>query len=466
MEKKKSFNFNMNAFVIIFILIVLSAILTWIIPAGQFDVALDEATGRELTVPGSYHQIEATPVGPWQLLQSIYEGFVSASDIMFFVAFAAFYVYLLTQTGALNAVCGALMRKIGTRDHLLIPLFMVLFGIAGTTFGMYEETLALVPVFVVIAITLGYDNIVGAMMVYGGAAIGFSSAVINPFTMGLASGIAGVPMVEKGVTLLRCIAFVAFLILTIGYTMHYAKKIKKDPTKSVMYGSQTTVDYNVASREECMNTPFTTAQKISVACFVLMIAILVYGVVKLGWWFSDMAALFFLFAVITGIINKMSVNEIADTFVEGVKSILGGIMIIGFARSISLVLTAGGIIHTVVNALATMVGSLPHALIGAGMVFVQNIVNFFIPSGSGQAMVMMPIMVPLADVVGISREMAVVAYHFGDGFSNMFWPTGVATVCGIMGASLSQWYKFVTKLFVMMFVLQCIIMVIGVSLGV
>lgn len=463
---KKRKEFSINAFVLIFIIIVICAIMTWIIPAGQFDTALDEATGRELTVPGSYHRIEASPVGPWQLLQTLYQGFVDASDIMFFVAFAVFYIYLLTQTGALNAVCGALMRKIGNRDQLLIPLFMILFGIAGTTFGMYEETFALLPVFVVIALTLGYDNVVGGMMVYGGAAVGFSSAVINPFTMGLASGIAGIPMVGKEVTPLRLAAFVAFMVLTISYTMHYANKIRKDPTKSVMYGSKSTINFNTASREECMNTPFTTRQKISVGGFVLMIAILVVGVIKLGWWFSDMAALFFVFAVITGLINGLSVNQIADTFVEAVKSILGGIMIIGFARSISLVLTAGGIIHTVVNALATVVGTLPNALIGVGMVVVQNIINFFIPSGSGQAMVMMPIMAPLADVVGISREMAVVAYHFGDGFSNMFWPTAVAAQCGIMGVSLSQWYKFITKLFIMMFLLQCVFMVIGVSLGI
>lgn len=465
MEKKKK-ELSLNAFVIIFIIIVFCALMTWIIPAGEFDTALDEATGRELTVPGSYHSIEASPVGPWKLLQTLYEGFVDASNIMFFVAFAVFYIYLLTQTGALNAVCGALMRKIGSRDQLLIPLFMIMFGIAGTTFGMYEETFALIPVFVVIAITLGYDNVVGGMMVYGGAAIGFSSAVINPFNMGLASGIAGIPMVSLGVTVLRLCAFVAFSALAIVYTMHYANKIRKDPRKSVMYGSQATVQFNTASREECMNAPFTKYQKISVAGFVLMITILVFGIIKLGWWFSDMSALFFIFAIVTGIINKMSVNEIADTFVEAVKSVLGGIMIIGFARSISLVLTAGGIIHTIVNCLATLVGTLPNALIGVGMVIVQNIINFFIPSASGQAMVMMPIMAPLADVVGISREMAVVAFHFGDGFSKMFWPTSVAAQCGIMGVSLPQWYKFITKLFLMMFLLQCVFMIIGVSIGI
>lgn len=464
MEKKKK-KFEPNAFVIIFCIMILCAILTWIIPAGSFDRAMDDVTGRELVVPGTYHQVESTPVGIWQLFTSLFDGFVDAADIMFFIVFASSYVYVLTKSNALNAMTGAMLRKIGDHDNLIIPIFMTFFAIGGTTFGMFEETYALIPAFIVIAITLGYDRIVGGAIVYLGVSVGFSAAILNPFTIGVASGVANVPLVETKITVFRVVAFVAFLILSVGYVMHYASKIKKDPTKSILYGHHEDIS-GLMTREECMSVEFTTAHKISMFGFLVLIVILVWGIIKQGWWFTDIATLFFVFMLVTAFINRMSLNEIAETFVESTKATMYGVLLVGFSRGISMVMTAGGIIDTVVYALGNMVGSLPTTFTGIGMLIVQNLINFFIPSGSRQAVVMMPIMAPLADVVGMSREMSVVAYQFGDGFSNMIWPTAVATECGIMGISLGHWYKFVLKLFGMMFVLQCILMVIGVAVGI
>lgn len=463
MEKKKK-KFEPNAFVIIFCIMIFCAILTWIIPAGAFDRALDEATGRELVVPGTYHQVESTPVGIWQLFTSFFDGFVDAADIMFFIVFASSYVYVLTKSNALNAMTGAILKKIGNHDNLLIPIFITFFAIGGTTFGMFEETYALIPAFIVISITLGYDRIVGGAIVYLGVSTGFSAAILNPFTIGVASAVADVPLIETKITIFRCVVFVAFLALSIGYTMNYANKIKKDPTKSILYGHKEDLT-GLMTREECMSIEFTTAHKISMAGFVLLIAILVWGIIKQGWWFSEIASLFFIFMLITSFINRMGLNEIAETFVESTKATMYGVLLVGFSRGISMVMGAGGIIDTVVYVLGNMVSTLPTALTGIGMLIVQNLINFFIPSGSGQAVVMMPIMAPLADVVGMSREMSVVAYQFGDGFSNMIWPTAVATECGIMGISLGAWYKFILKLFGLMFALQCLLMVAGVLIG-
>lgn len=464
MEKKKK-KFEPNAFVIIFCIMVLCALLTWIIPAGQFDTAFDEVTGRDLVVPGTYHQIESSPVGIWQIFTSLFDGFVDAADIMFFIVFASSYVYVLTKSNALNAMTGAMLRKIGDHDNLIIPIFMTFFAIGGTTFGMFEETYALIPAFIVIAITLGYDRIVGGAIVYLGVSVGFSAAILNPFTIGVASDVANVPLVEPKITIFRTVAFAAFLILSVGYVMHYANKVKKDPTKSILYGHHEDIT-GLMTREECMSVEFTTAHKISMFGFLLLIVILVWGIIAKGWWFTDIAALFFVFMLATAFINKMGVNEIAETFVESTKATMYGVLLVGFSRGISMVMAAGSIIDTVVYALGNLVGTLPTTLTGIGMLVVQNLINFFIPSGSGQAVVMMPIMAPLADVVGMSREMSVVAYQFGDGFSNMIWPTAVATECGIMGISLGHWYKFILKLFGMMFVLQCIFMIAGVALGI
>ncbi len=465
MEKKKKKSFEPNAFVIVFSIMILCAILTWIIPAGSFERVMDNATGREIVVPGSYQVVESHPVGPWKFLNCFFEGFVNSADIMFFILFASAYVFVLSKSNALNALTGRLLKKVGDRDHLIIPVFFIFFAIGGTTFGMFEETYALIPVFVVVAITLGYDRLVGGALVYLGVATGFSAAIINPFTIGVAAGVADVPLVSPKITIFRVIAFILFACLTCGYLMRYASKIRKDPTKSYLYGVHEDLT-GMMTREECMEIEFTTRHKISMLGFVLLLGILVWGIIKQGWWFSEIASLFFIFMIITAFINNMSLNEIADAFVESTKESVYGMLLVGFSRGISIVMAAGGIIDTVVYALSTLVGALPTSLTGIGMLVVQNLINFFIPSGSGQAVVMMPIMAPLADVVGMSRQMAVVAYQFGDGFSNMIWPTAVALECGIMGISLKVWYKLILKLFAMLFALQCVLMVVGIVIGI
>jgi len=361
-----------------------------------------------------------------------------------------------------------MLRKLGDKDHLIIPFFMILFAIGGTTIGMFEETYGLIPAFMIIAVTLGYDRIVGGAIVFVGVATGFASAILNPFTIGVASSVAEIPLIQPKLTAMRIITFVLFLGLSMTYTMHYAKKIRKDPTKSILYGDPNALAglENVKSRDEVISMPFTREQRLSLAGFVLLIVALAYGIVVLGWYLTELASLFFVFMVVTMFINKLTLTEMGDMFVAGCKSAMFGAMLVGFARAISVVMDQGQVIDTAVNYLANVVGTLPTSISGVGMLAVQNIVNFFIPSGSGQAVVMMPIMAPLSDLVGLSREVAVMAYQFGDGFSNMFWPTAVATECGIMGIGMDKWYKFITPLFGMMFLLQAVLIVVAVAWGV
>lgn len=463
-EKKKKA--PLNAFVLLLAIMLVCAILTWIVPAGSFERALDENTGREVVVPGTYQTMESTPVGPIQFITSIYAGFMDAADITFFIIFASTYVFLLNKCGALTAACGAMLRLVGSKDNLIIPIFMLLFGLGGTTFGMYEEVYALVPAFIIIAMTLGYDRIVGGAIVFVGVATGFAAATINPFTIGVAAGVAGVPLTEPMVLIFRIVCFILFEVLAITYTMRYAAKIKKDPTKSIMYGIPQEETKNLKARDEILAMEFTTRHKISMIGFALLIVILTWGIIVHGWWFQEIASLFLVFFVVTGIINGYGANDLGALFVESSKETIYGALIVGMARGISVVLTAGGIIDTIVYFLGNLVSGLPSVFTGIGMLVVQNLINFFIPSGSGQAVVTMPIMAPLADVTGVSRQLACVAFQFGDGFSNMFWPTGAATICGFMSISLAQWYKFMAKLFAMMFCLQCVMIVIGVVVGI
>ena len=467
-KKKKRFSMP-HAYVIMLIIIALSMALTWILPAGNFEFEYNEELGRNLVVPGSFQLAdEQSPVGPWGMIMSLFDGVVEAGDIIFFILFAAAYVYVLSETGALNALTGAMLRKLGDKDHLIIPFFMILFAIGGTTIGMFEETYGLIPAFMIIAVTLGYDRIVGGAIVFVGVATGFAAAILNPFTIGVASSVAEIPLIQPKVTAMRIIAFALFLGLSMGYTMHYAKKIRKDPTKSILYGDPNALAglENVKSRDEVISMPFTREQRLSLAGFVLLIVALAYGIVVLGWYLTELASLFFVFMVVTMFINKLTLTEMGDMFVAGCKSAMFGAMLVGFARAISVVMDQGQVIDTAVNYLANLVGTLPTSISGVGMLVVQNIVNFFIPSGSGQAVVMMPIMAPLADLVGLSREVAVMAFQFGDGFSNMFWPTAVATECGIMGIGMDKWYKFITPLFGMMFLLQAVLIVVAVAWGV
>lgn len=465
MSKQKKKAFEPNAFIIVFGIMIFCAILTWIIPAGSFDRVIDTVTDKEIVVAGSFHTVESNPVGPWKFFNCFFNGFVDAADIMFFILFATSYVYVLSKSNALNAFIGRMLRLVGNKDYLVIPVFFMLFAIGGTTFGMFEETYALIPVFIVIAKTLGYDRMVGGALVYLGVATGFSAAIINPFTIGVAAGVAGVPLVDTKVTIFRTIAFVLFSVLICGYLMRYAARVRKDPTKSYLYGVQDDLT-GMMTREECMEIEFTTSHKISMIGFVILLVILVWGIISKGWWFSDISSLFLVFMIITGFVNKMSVNDLADALVESTKNSVYAMLLVGFSRGISIVMTEGSIIDSVVNALASVVQVLPASLTGIGMLIVQNLINFFIPSGSGQAVVMMPIMAPLADITGVSRQMACIAYQFGDGFSNMIFPTAVALECGIMGISLKKWYKLVLPLFGLVFALECVLLVVGIMIGI
>lgn len=468
MGKKEKKAWNPNPYVLLLVIVLICAIATWIVPAGTFERAYDEELGRELVVPGSYQQIEQTPVGLFGFLESIFNGFYDAADIIFFILFAAAYVNVLSEKGALNALTGYMLRTLGEKDALIIPAFMLLFGLGGTTFGMFEETYALIPAFIVIAIALGYDRVVGGAIVFVGVATGFAAATLNPFTIGVASAVAEVDLVTPKVLIFRIVCFILFEALAITYVMRYAKKIRKDPTKSVMYGDPNALlgTEGMGSKEEIMSAEFTKQHKLALLGFVVLLVIMIAGIIVQGWYLTEIATLFLVFMVITCLIYKLSANEIADMFVMGAKSALFGALLVGMARGVSIVMTEGNIIDTCVNAIAGVVATLPQSVSAVGMVVVQNLVNFFIPSGSGQAVVTMPILAPVADIIGQSREVAVIAFQFGDGFSNMFWPTAVATECGIMGVGLNRWYKFITPLFGMMFLLQCIMIVIAVAVGI
>lgn len=460
MELKKKFKMP-HAYVIIFSMTIITAILANIVPAGVFD-RITDADGNEIVVAGSYHAVEKIGCSIFDMFKSIQLGFIDSAQIIFFIIFAYSFVYILIKNGTFDAVVGFILRRIGDRVQLIIPVCMLCFGILGSTMGMFEETYGLLPVFISIAAVIGYDAIVGGSIIYLGVAIGFAAATINPFTIGIAQEVAGVALFS-GLGY-RIFCFVVFMTIAIVYVMHYANKIKKDPTKSYLHGIKIDMP-DVGSKEELMNTQFTTIHKISCVLFVFTIGMLLVGTIKLGWYIDEIATLFIIMTIITGLISKFTPSQICDFFIESSKEMMYGALLVGISRSIPLIMENACIIDTIVNCLATLLQNFHGVASAIGMLFVQNIINFFIPSGAGQALVTMPILAPVGEMVGVSRQVSVLAYQFGDGFSNIFWPTSVFMMCGIMRLPIDRWYKFVAPLFGIIFIAEIVLLVLATMIG-
>lgn len=451
-----------NSFVIIFIMIVIAAVMTWIIPAGQFDRVINE-TGREVVVQGSYHAVEGVQIGPFGLFQAIVDGFTAAADIIFFIVFAYGFVFALMKNGTFDAMMGAVMCRFQDNAFLLFLVVMILFGILGSTMGMSEETYGMFPIFIGLATALGYDAIVGGAIVTIAVSTGFASATLNPFTIGVAQGIAGVEL-YSGIGY-RILCWFVFMTISVTYILSYAAKIKKDPTKSLVYGEKLGITTSGLTKEELMSIPMTGKHRLCSLVFLAVIGFLVWGTTTQGWYISEIATLFLIGMVVVGLIGGNTPNEIAENFVLAAKDMMFGALMVGMSRAILIVLENGMIIDSVVYGLSQVLNGTSGVISGVLMVVVQNLLNFFIPSGSGQAAVSMPIMAPLADLVGLTRQQAVLAFQFGDGYSNMFWPTSVCMICGLMGIPVNKWYKFVTPLFIIMFIAQVVLMSVAVMIG-
>lgn len=295
-----------HAYVIIFSMTILTAILANIVPAGSFDRVLD-ADGNEVVVAGSYHLVERVGCSSFDMFKSIQLGFIDSAQIIFFIVFAYAFVYVMIKNGTFDAVVGYILRRVSNRIHLIIPVCMLCFGILGSTMGMFEETYGLLPVFISIAAVIGYDAIVGGSIIYLGVAIGFATATINPFSIGIAQPVAGVPLFS-GLGY-RIFCFVIFMSIAIWYVMHYAKKVKKDPTKSYLYGIQLEMQ-DVGSKEELMGKSFTKTHIISCFLFVFTIAMLLVGTIHLKWYIDEIATLFIIMTIVTGLISGFTPSQI------------------------------------------------------------------------------------------------------------------------------------------------------------
>ena len=335
---------------------------------------------------------------------------------------------------------------------------MIFFSLCGAVFGMAEETIPFIPIFVSLMIAAGYDSITGAGIVLCGAGAGFAGAFINPFTIQVAQGIAQVEILS-GMTF-RLVMYVCFVALAMAFVLRYASKIKKDPTLSSMH-EEDKLREDLIDLEELPE--FDGRRKGILIVFVIGIIFLVYAVVTWGWYMDEIAALFLVMSWIVALIDdKLGFNSYAETLGRGMSEIATGALVVGFARGILVVRTDGNILHTILHSCAGFLAELPSMVSAVGMYIFQCLLNFIVPSGSGQAAVSMPIMAPLADLVGISRQTSILAFQFGDGLSNVLWPTASAPIiCGIAGIKIEKWWKWFVPLFLLLLLTQAVLVAIS-----
>ncbi|MGB6129152.1 MAG: YfcC family protein [Psychrilyobacter sp.] len=458
--KKKDFKMP-HTYVILSGLLILVSMLTHIIPSGHYDRVKDLATGKMVVVPGSFIFAPGKTPGFFDLFLNLQRGYVDAADIMFLIIFAYGFVYMLIKNGTLDAFLGALIKVMGDKIHWLIPISMLTFGLLSSTMGIYEEVYGLIPVFIGISLALGYDIVVGGSIVFIGVVTGFAASTLNPFSIGIAQGISGVPMFS-GITY-RIVIFIICEIVSISYVMWYAHKIKKDPTKSVVYGLELET-LHMKDISELKNMKVTHRQKLCLFLFILTIASLLVGTTKWGWYINEIASMFLMMMIIVGLVGGYTPTQIAKTFIESTKTMVPSMFVVGFTRGILFIMKDAMISDAIVFYLVRFLEGQGKIFAAMGMLGLQNIIHIFITGSSSQATITMPIMAPTAELIGLSKQTAVLAYQFGNGFSNMFWPTACALECGLMGVPLNKWYKFVAPLFGITVILQIIFMIIAVMI--
>lgn len=515
-----------HTYVIVFFIILLAAIATWIIPAGEYNRHIIEANGnkREVIQTDSYHQVSQQPQ-TWQIFSAFYKGFVRSPKIIVFILILGGAFWILNESKAIDAGVNSFLQKSQHLDkywvfnklgvnNIIITLMMLMFSFFGAVFGMSEETIAFVVIFVPLAISMGYDSIVGVCMCFIGAGIGFAGCLLNPFTLGIAQEIAGLPLFS-GIEY-RIVIWIVINIVGIGYVLRYASGIKKNPQKSIVYHedeywrthhNQATQDLRQASLPKTwiayalvlavtviyavwqpMNSiklgpseltipllpvlslffavfGYITARK-SMQYFVLnlllfAIAYLMAGVMGFDWSLMEIAALFFAMALVSGLAMGKGPNEITRLFVAGAKDIMSAALVVGLAGGIIVILEDGKVIDTILHGISgAMIGMGKIGTLSLMYVF-QSGLNMVITSGTAKAALIMPILSDISEMIGMSKQATVTAFHIGDGFTNLITPTSgvLIGVLEIARVPFNKWFRWAWPLILILTIVGFLLLI-------
>ena len=429
---------------------ILAAGLSYVLPAGQYDRRPNAATGREVVVPGSYHRVPPTPVGPLDVAVAIPKGLAAAGAVVFMIFLAGGAFTVVDQTGALRFGVDWLLRHAHGREGLVIPVVAGLFATMGALENMGEEIIALVPVLLVLMRRLGYPVLTAVAASLGTALVGAAFSPINPFQVGIAQQLAQLPLLSAAGY--RLVFLAVALLIWIGGTMRHATRCRVAP--------------DTGANDEA--TPLAGGGRPGLVLLLLLLAfsVFAYGVVSLGWDFDQMSALFLLLGIGAGLLGGLGFTGTAEGFVAGFRDIAFSAILVGFARAIFVVLEQGHIVDTIVRGLAAPLAHLPVALAALGMMGAQAALHLPVPSVSGQAVLTMPLLVPLSDLIGLPRQVTVLAYQYGAGLTDLLTPTNGALMAmlAVCGVRYDQWLRFAGPLYGLLLALGAVSVLLGIWL--
>lgn len=489
-----------DTYVIIFLVVLLAAVITYFVPQGYFQteevsyIVEGVEKTRSVIVEDSFQYILDEngnplkngialfePYGETGFTNFMFEGLVlgdkwgAAVGIIAFILVIGGAFGIVLRTGAVESGIMAMIRKTKGKESLLIPTIFLLFSLGGAVFGMGEESIPFAMILVPILVAMGYDAITGILITYVATQIGFATSWMNPFSVAIAQGVSGIPVLSGSGY--RVVMWIAFTAVGIGFTWFYAKKIKKDPKKSVSYESDDYYRKDFEAHKE-MEAHFGVGQILVMLTILFGTIWVIWGVTKYGYYIPEIATQFFIMGIVSGIIgvifklNDMKVNDIAISFRDGAKDLIGAAMVVGMAQGIILVLggtspTEGSVMNTLLHSASGVLVGLPTALAAWVMLVFQSVFNFFVVSGSGQAALTMPLLAPLGDLAGVSRQISVLAFQLGDGLTNLIVPTSgvLMAALGVAKVDWGSWAKFMIKFQGVLFVLASVFVVLATFIG-
>ncbi len=452
---KKEFKM-IHVFALLFIITAISSVLTYILPAGEYAREVLE-NGRTAVIANSYAEIPRQPVNLWGLFQAVVKGWSSANSMIFLTFFVGAAVKILEDTGLITNALNGVMQKVKGKEEVAIILTSIVFSLLGGTGAFSNAVIAVVPIGILFARRLGYDGLVGFGITYASTFTGFAAGWANVFTTVISQGIAELPQLSGFPV--RVGEHVIFLFIFLFFLVRYARKIKRDQSLCVSTCTAIVAD----KLDETITHKLSISQKLAGATMGVGFLALIIGSMKYGFGFTQMSAVFLIMGVVGGIVGGLGINGTAKSFVEGCKNMCYAALIIGMAKAISVVLTDGKIIDTLIYYLSLPINNVG-PVVGANVMFLVNLVfNFVITSGSGQALTVMPIMVPIADLCHITRQVACEAFKLGDALSNLVVPTAGIMMASISmaGVSYTKWLKWFMPVFIIEVIVSCIILTIA-----
>ena len=444
-----------SAYTILFLIIAFMAVMTWIVPAGQYATEMNEALGREVAVAGTYAPTDPHPQGLLDVLRAPIDGIQKTIDLGLFILMIGGLLMVISATGAIDNGIARAMSRMKGREHLLIPALMMCFAAGGTIYGMAEETIPFYMLLIPVVIAAGYGSVVGVSIVLVGSGLGVLGSTINPFATVIASDASGIPFTD-GMTL-RIIILVLSFIAGCYYVMRYAKKVKANPMASIVADMKESNEEHFLDKSGKADVvEFTGRHKLILAIFAATFGVMVWGVASQGWWMTEMSMLFLASSIIIGVIGGLSEEAFTEKFVDGCRDLLGVMLVLGIARGIGTVMDQGMISGTILHWGEGALAETSSVIFINMMYLIQLVLSIFIPSTSGLAVFSMPIISPLADFAGVGRDLAVTAYQSASGLVNLVTPTSgvIMAALAIGRIPLVKWFKFMAPLLLVLAIIS------------